>query len=127
MAAVNFSGHARINIHFLNRLMWQKYRKYILKTDWDFDSGMYPSSANLDMSFQSMEDIMDICKKIIFLLHMGFEVNSCRWQLDQEYLDEMTRDPDENGELSERAFMDLWEGYQHYGQFPMEREPENDT
>ena len=121
---VQFAGSARINIHFLNRLMWQKYRKYILKTEWDFDTGMYPSSANLDMKFNSMEDVIQICKMIIFLLQMGFEVASCRWQLNQEYLDEMMTDPDDNHDLSEREFIDLWCGYQHLGLFPAEQEEE---
>lgn len=124
MDAMKFGGTARINIHFLNRLMWQKYRKYILKTEWDFDTGMHPSSANLDMQFHSMDDVVDICKRIVFLLQLGFEVHSCRWTLDQEYLDEMMTDPNEEGVLGEREFIDLWAGYKHIGEFSVETNDE---
>lgn len=127
METVKFGGSARINIVFANRLMWQKYRKYILKTDWDFDSGMHPSSANLVMTFENSNDVAKICGTIVYLLQMGFEVNSCRWQLNREYLEKQINDEDDPEDLSEREFIDLWAGYQHLGQFPVECEEEENN
>lgn len=115
MGELIFHGNAKITIRFQNVLMWQKYRKYVLKTAWDFDAPNHPYTANLEMEFSSMSDVAHICKQIIFLLQMGFEVHSCKWGLDPEYVEHMMTDPNDNGELSDREFLDLFGGYQYIG------------
>ena len=88
-----FEGTAAISIHFENRIMWQRYRKYILKTGWDFDGGQYPYTAVLDVEFKCIDDVNDVLKKVVFLLTLGFDVYSCKWTLkrtpeDMQYPDE---------------------------------------
>ncbi len=77
-------GMARIAVHFTNRVEWQKWRKYILKTNWDFDDGMPPYLAHLNMYFNCYEDVEEITKQIVNLLQMGFDVYSCKWELLKE-------------------------------------------
>ena len=132
MRELTFSGKADITIRFTTGLMWQKYRKYVLKTGWDFDAPSYPYTASIEMVFKGIDDVMDICKQIIFLLQLGFEVYSCKWNLDQEYLEKIMADPDDTGTLSEREFLDLFDGYQHisdkiFEKFDKEQEDESNN
>ena len=76
-------GSARIVIHFENRAEWQKYRRYILKTDWDFDGSTGPRTAYLDRTFRCAEDLEKIAKEIANLMQIGFDVYSCHWTLDR--------------------------------------------
>lgn len=116
MEELRFSGSAKITIHFNSILMWQKYRKYVLKTGWDFDSPNHPYTAHLEMNFENTADVMHICKQIVFLLQLGFEVYSCKWSLNPEYVEKMMGKSSEvSNELSDREFLDLWDGYQHIG------------
>lgn len=80
----SFFGHATITIRFENRVQWQKYRKYILKTDWEFDGGQNPYTAQLKECFETVEDVENITKKIVELLQLGFDVYSCKWELERE-------------------------------------------
>lgn len=75
-------GHTTITIRFENRVQWQKYRKYILKTDWDFDAGSHPYVARLEERYCCVDDVDRIVKKIVQLLQLGFEVYSCKWELE---------------------------------------------
>lgn len=77
----HFYGKATITIRFENRIQWQKYRKYILKTDWEFDGGDRPYVAQLEQRFSSTDDVNEIVRKIVQLLQLGFDVYSCKWQL----------------------------------------------
>ena len=92
--AVPMVGNSTITIRFENRVQWQKYRKYILKTDWDFDGGSHPYVATLEDRFSSVEDLERITKSIVQLLQLGFDVYSCRWELEDpnkaeaEYVDQ---------------------------------------
>lgn len=79
-----FTGTAKLLIRFDTRLLWQKYRKYILKTDWDFNAGQFPYIAEREIRFESAQDVEMICQQIVFLLQLGFDVSSCRWTLDRE-------------------------------------------
>ena len=79
---VAITGHSAITIRFENRVQWQKYRKYILKTDWDFDGGSHPYVATLEDRFKTVEDIERITKTIVMLLQLGFDVYSCKWELE---------------------------------------------
>lgn len=91
---IRYYGMATITIHFENRAQWQKYRKYILKTDWDFDGGMMPYTAHLEERFSCMDDVEKITRQIVQLLQIGFDIYSCKWTLSKdgdkqkvEYLD----------------------------------------
>lgn len=75
-------GKATITIRFENRLQWQKYRKYVLKTNWDFDSGANtPYTASIEERFNCIDDVEKIVKKIVFLMELGFDVYSCNWSM----------------------------------------------
>lgn len=78
----HISGKATITIRFANRMQWQKYRLYILKTDWDFDAGYNPYTAHIQERYCCVDDIERITKRIVQLLQLGFEVYSCKWELD---------------------------------------------
>lgn len=77
-------GTAVITIRFENRLQWQKYRKYILKTNWDFDGGSAPSVAQLPIQFACIDDVERVLKTVIELLQLGFDVYSCQWNLERK-------------------------------------------
>lgn len=81
-------GEATITIRFENKLQWQKYRKYILKTGWDFDGGSNPYVAQLPIKFHTVDDIEFIVKKIVQLLQLGFDVYSCQWKMKQNEVDD---------------------------------------
>ena len=85
-----FYGKAIITVRFKNHAEWQKWRKYILKTDWDFDGGAGPYVATLEMRFNCVDDIEKIVKQIVQLLQLNFEVYSCQWKLDEEDVVEYT-------------------------------------
>ena len=76
-------GTAVITVRFENRVQWQKYRKYILKTDWEFDSGYHPYTATLELPFKSAQDVDYIAMRVVQLLQFGFDVYSCSWKLDR--------------------------------------------
>lgn len=92
----NYYGSASITVRFENRVQWQKWRKYVLKTDWDFDGGSGPYIARLEEKFNCSEDVERITKRIVQLLELGFEVYSCQWKLIPENVQEI-RYYDENG------------------------------
>ena len=77
-------GAAIITIRFENRIQWQKYRKYILKTKWDFDGGSAPYVAQLPIQFACIDDIGHVIKTVVQLLQLGFDVYSCQWNLKRK-------------------------------------------
>lgn len=81
--ANNFYGQAKLVVRFENRAEWQKWRKYVLKTDWDFNDSEYPETTSMIIRFANSEDIEAITRKIVGLLQMGFNVYSCNWGIDQ--------------------------------------------
>ena len=101
-ALAYFKGKATISIRFENRVMWQKYRKYILKTDWEFDAGRHPYIATIDMDFKSVDDVREITSKIVYLMQLGFDIHSCNWALERN--PENIQYPDEEDVCIE----DLW-------------------
>ena len=90
-------GTATITIRFENRVQWQKYRMYILKTEWDFDGGDHPYTAQLKQNFTCVDDVEQITKKIVDLLQLGFDVYSCKWDLQKE--DEQKVEYVQDGEI----------------------------
>lgn len=76
-----FTGKVTITIKFDNRVMWQRYRKYILKTTWEFDGGVHPSVAQIEEEFHTVSDLGFITQKIAYLLQLGFDVHTAKWEL----------------------------------------------
>lgn len=81
MPAEHYYGKATITVRFENRIQWQKWRKYVLKTDWEFDGGDRPYVAQLEERFDCTADVDKIVRQIVQLLQLGFDVYSCHWQL----------------------------------------------
>ena len=79
---MGFDGRATIKVRFCNKAQYQKFRKYILKTDWSYDQG-YPTWEELTVDFHCVDDVEQINKHIVGLLQMGFEVYCCRFQLEE--------------------------------------------
>lgn len=96
---IQYFGMATITIRFENRIQWQKYRRYILKTNWDFDGGMSPYTAHLEERFSCTDDVEKITKKIVQLLQMGFDIYSCKWTLFKTGDKQKIEYLDENGEF----------------------------
>ena len=78
-----YFGKTTITVRFENRIEWQKWRKYVLKTDWDFDGGSGPYIATMDMRFSCTDDVEKIVKTIVNLLQMGFDIYSAKWTLEK--------------------------------------------
>jgi len=77
-----FDGRATIRVHFRNRPEYEKFRKYILKTQWSYDLD-YPMWEELTLDFHCVDDVEQINKHIVGLLQMGFEVYCCKYQLEE--------------------------------------------
>ena len=82
MSELEFTGRMTIRVHFNNRLEYEKFRKYILKTEWSYCLD-YPPFEEIVVTFSNTEDFTNINKKLIYLLQLGFDVYCCRYQLEQ--------------------------------------------
>lgn len=113
-----FDGRVTIRVRFRRRTDYEKFRKYILRTDWSYDLD-YPMWEELKMDFHCTDDIIQIDKQIIGLLQFGFEVYCCRYQLEshlaeEQYPPEGDTDGDISGEPDLEDFdmkkfcSDLW-------------------
>lgn len=79
--AESFDGRATIRVRFRSRIQYEKFRKYILKTQWTYDLD-YPEWEELTLDFHKTEDVEEIVKHIVGLLQYGFEVYCCRFQME---------------------------------------------
>ena len=91
-----FDGVATIKVRFQNKAEYEKFRKYILKTNWSYDLD-HPMWEQLTMEFHCSEDVDKISRQIVALLQMGFEVYSCRYQLESQLAEE-EHPPEDNAE-----------------------------
>ena len=76
----HFDGKVTIRVRFHNKAEYQKFRKYILKTGWEYDMG-HPQYECMDREFHTCDDLVSINKEIIHLLQLGFDVWTCNYQL----------------------------------------------
>ena len=97
----NFDGRATIRVRFRNRAEYEKFRKYILKTEWSYALD-YPMWEEMTVDFHCTDDVDLINRNVVRLLQMGFEVYCCRFQLE-EHLAEEQHPPegDTNGDIME--------------------------
>ena len=82
-----FRGEASIKVFFKYKAEYEKFRKYILKTDWNIGAGSYPSYEELKMTFSSMDDIAKITATIVLLLQMKFKVYCAQFKLEEELVE----------------------------------------
>ena len=75
-----FDGKVTIRVRFHNKAEYQKFRKYVLKTGWEYDMG-HPQYECMDREFHTCDDLVSINKEIIHLLQLGFDVWTCNYQL----------------------------------------------
>ena len=75
-----FDGKVTIRVRFHNKAEYQKFRKYVLKTGWEYDMG-HPQYECMDREFHTCSDLVSINKEIIHLLQLGFDVWTCNYQL----------------------------------------------
>ena len=83
MGDEEFNGLVKIRVKFRSSLEYQKFRKYILKTDWSYGID-YPIFESLIMEFHNSEDLHEVTKKIVELLQLGFDVYSSHYELITE-------------------------------------------
>jgi len=93
-----FNGQATIRVQFQSRLEYERFRKYILKTEWGYELD-YPIFEELKVAFHSIEDLNRISMRIVELLQMGFQVYCCRYQMETELAEE--EHPTEEDHISE--------------------------
>lgn len=75
-----FDGKVTIRVRLRNKAEYQKFRKYVLKTGWEYDMG-HPQYEYMDHEFHTCDDLVSINKEIIYLLQLGFDVWTCNYQL----------------------------------------------
>lgn len=75
-----FDGKVTVRVRFRNKAEYQKFRKYILKTGWEYDMG-HPQYECMDHEFHTCDDLVSIDKEVIQLLQLGFDVWTCNYQL----------------------------------------------
>lgn len=110
-----FDGRVTIRVRFRSRPEYEKFRKYILKTEWSYDLD-YPMWEELTLDFHCTDDLQQVDRHIIGLLQMGFEVYCCRYQLEQHLAEDESpseEDPSEDScELEEfdiaKMVSDAW-------------------
>lgn len=103
---VKFSGRATIRVRFKSRAEYEKFRKYILKTEWSYDLD-YPMWEEIVVSFYSTDDICALDRKIVWLLQMGFEVYCCKFQLEEQLAE--AEFPREEDPVDMKQFVkDIW-------------------
>lgn len=76
-----FDGSVTVRIHFRNRIEYEKFRKYILKTEWAYQID-YPVFEEKVMVFHNTEEFEAYNRLVIYLLQLGFDVYSCRFQMN---------------------------------------------
>ncbi len=81
-----FSGQATIKIRFRNQAEYNKFRLYVLKTNWRID--VAPIWEDIVVDFHNSDDIDQINRKVIQLLQLGFEVYCCRFKLEEQLAEE---------------------------------------
>ena len=95
-----FDGKITIRVKFRNRLDYEKFRKYVLRTGWAYDIG-HPQYESLVKEFHSVDDVEEITKEIVRLLQLGFQVWTTSYELteiDPAELESPTEDEEEDEE-----------------------------
>lgn len=75
-----FNGLVTIRVRFRNNAEYQKFRKYILKTDWSYGVE-YPIFESIIMDFHNTDDLHNVTKQIVELLQLGFDVYTSHYEL----------------------------------------------
>ena len=94
-----FNGKITIRVKFRNKIEYEKFRKYVLKTGWTYDIG-HPQYESLVKEFHSVDDVEKITKEIVRLLQLGFQVWTTSYELteiDPSELESPTDDEEEEG------------------------------
>ena len=114
MVIEKFDGRVTIRVNFKNRIQYEKFRKYVLKTSWTYDLD-HPLFEELICEFHNCEDLEEINRRIFYLLQIGFDVYCCRYQMDQSVEEEEKQQQDiESWEFDPNEFNlkemcnDLW-------------------
>lgn len=87
MSVNSLNGKCTIRVRFHSKPEYDKFRIYILKTDWKLDIG-YPEWEEYVHPIRSYEDVEGLVKHIFFLITYGFEVQWCRFQPEEELASE---------------------------------------
>lgn len=100
-----FDGRVTIRVRFKNRIEYEKFRKYILKTGWAYDVG-HPQYESLVVEFHSVEDVEHITRTIVQLLQQGFNIwlaDFSLTEIDPAELESPTDDEpeEEDGEVDD--------------------------
>ena len=82
-----FDGQVTIKVRFRNKIEYEKFRKYILKTLWSYGD-VYPTWEELTVDFHSVEDLEQVTRRVVELLQIGFEVYCCRYKLEEQLAEE---------------------------------------
>ena len=77
-----FDGNVTIKVKFNSKAEYQKFRKYILRTEWSYELD-YPLFEELKFAFHNVDDLNDLNRYIVLLLQCGFEVYGCNYKLVQ--------------------------------------------
>ena len=77
-----FDGNVTIKVKFNSKAEYQKFRKYILRTEWSYELD-YPLFEELKFTFHNVDDLNDLNRYIVLLLQYGFEVYGCNYKLVQ--------------------------------------------
>lgn len=102
-----FDGKVTIRVRFRNKAEYQKFRKYVLKTGWEYDMG-HPQYECMDREFHTCDDLVSINKEIIHLLQLGFDVWTCNYQLTDVDPAEL-ESPSEDDDFCDLEDSEEWE------------------
>lgn len=82
-----FSGQVTIKVRFRSNPEYVKFRKYVLKTEWN-PGDVYPQWEEIVKDFNCIEDLDRVTRIVVMLLQMGFEVYSTRYKLEKQLAEE---------------------------------------
>lgn len=76
-------GKCVVAIRFKNRAEYLKWKYYMDPTrKWDFDVE-FPAIMRTEFEFKNAREAEILCKKIIQLLEIGFDVYTSQWKLNE--------------------------------------------
>ena len=104
-----FDGSITVRVNFHNRIEYEKFRKYILKTDWEYQVDT-PIFEERVMEFHNTEEFEAYNRLLIYLLQLGFDVYCCRFKMNrvEEQIQETT-DVEEDEEFDIGKMVDdIW-------------------
>lgn len=79
-------GQATIRVRFRSMEDYRNFRLYVLKDGWTTEDN-YPPFESMTVMFENSLDLSKIVGTVVMLLQSGYEVQMCRFQLEEQLVE----------------------------------------